>query len=263
MLLYTDLVNLIIRDITERVPELAHIQPDRVAVVASARSSGHAYGNLATCCGLRCDEQPTFSIWTRPRSCRIVAVSRWFSYRMPRVMLDGRERIYLIMLRLPRLLLHNPLPILVHELYHVGERFDRSMRPVRHGAPFDREVQRLVRRWLDSCPSELTRLAQMRLPELERRFGAVLAHALPGLARLPLVESAPAPESYARGVARLYPGHRLQPGYEVRPAPLSPASAPRTIRRRDLVLRHYHRRGAHRLPEPFARYSRRYLALTG
>lgn len=260
MMLYTDLVQQIIDDVTRRVRELRHIDSERIGVVATARCTGHNWGNLAICYGMIKSQPPTFSIWTRPGSRTVFAVSRWFQLRSPRVRLAGREINYLILLRLPRLITRNPLPTLIHELYHISEDFDTQMRPERHGRQFDREVRRLTQAWLDRARGDLPRLAQMRLDELKREFGAVLAESVPGKFTFPLAEPVEAPMSYEKGIERLYPGYRLGAHYEIRPANLTPPSAPRLITDKDLVLRLYDRTGIQRVPSAFTRYSRQLLA---
>ncbi|HOE97905.1 MAG TPA: hypothetical protein PLS90_03820 [Candidatus Sumerlaeota bacterium] len=266
MLLYTDLVRDIARDVARRVPDLAHIDADRIAFLAAARCTSHRTGNLAICYGLNRQAEPTFSVWVRRGTRKVIAVSGWVQMRVPRVYINGREMSYLILLRLPRLLRQNPLETIIHELYHISEGFDRRMRPARHGALFDREVRRLMNVWLANARGDLPRLAQMTLRQLEGEFGAVLAQGVPSNFRLPIVEPVRGPESYQRAVPRLYPGHSLAALYQVRPAQqLSPEETPRVLTERDLVLRHYHTRGVERVPAEFTRYSRngrRSLALS-
>src|SRR5262249_47189019 len=105
--------------------------------------------------------------------------SQWFQTVNPKVRVRGRSMLYLIQLRLPRILLRHPLETLIHELYHIGERFDGSMRPVRHGEFFDSEVRRLTRLWLRSAKGELPRLAQMTFPQLLREHRTLLGLSLP------------------------------------------------------------------------------------
>ncbi len=262
MLLYTDLAREIVQDVVRRVRDFRHLDAERIAVAAAARCSGSNCGNLAVCYGLLRCQPPTFSVWVRPGSHTIFAVSEWFQFRSPKVRMGGREASYLIAPRLPRMLLRNPLPTLVHELYHIGEGFDGEMRPARHGRHFDREVRRLSQVWLDKAKGDLPRLAQMRLDDLKREFGAVLAEGLPSRFAFPLVEPVEAPEDYATAVERLYPGYRLANRYEVRPAHLTPENAPRTVSEKDLVLRLYDRTGIQKVPSAFTRYTRQYAVQT-
>lgn len=260
MLIYNDLVRRAIEDLVRHVRVFRHIDPNRIAVLGAARASGTPNGNLATCYGVHQDFSPTFSIWTRPRSTRIIAVSEWFQYRNPRVRIDGNEIAYLILLRLPRLFLGNPLGTLVHELYHIGKAFDGHLRPDRHGAAFNRTVRAITNQWLTGQKDrgdELGELACMGLDDLRIKYGSVAAYGLPARVRLPLIEPVAAPEPYADAVERLYPGHRLGRKYCVNPVRFSPAAARRLITAGDLVLRHYSREGSERIPKALARYSRR------
>ncbi len=261
MLIYTDIVQQIVTDIAVKVREMHHLDPDRIGVLATARAGGLTMGNLATCYGLKRNGVPSFSIWTRARSRQIIAVSEWFRYVTPRVRLHGHDMSYLILLRLPRLLHRNPLTTLVHELYHISEGFDCEMRPVKHGQYFNSQVRRISDIWLRNQRGELARLAQMRFVDLQKEFGAVLAHGVPGRFTVPLIEPAEAPEDYEEAVERLYPGYRLAPRYEIYPAPQGSETALRQISEKDLVLRHYSWNGCEKVPSAFARYSRQYLPL--
>jgi hypothetical protein len=262
MLLYTELAQQIMRDVARRVRDFRHLDPERIALLAAARCTGGSNGNLATCYGLRQEVRPTFSIWTRPRTRQVVAVTPWFAYRTPRVRLANREMSYLILLRMPRMLRTNPLLTIVHELYHISEAFDTTMRPVRHGAFFNHEVKRLAQTWLERATGDLPRLAQLRFYDLQREFGAILAEGVPSRFAIPIVEEIEPTESYAAGLARLYPGHTLARGYAVRPIETTPEDAPRYISENNLDLRHVSPSGSEKMPAAFARYSRRYLALT-
>jgi predicted metallopeptidase len=262
MLNYTDLANQIVLDLTRTVREFGHIDPERILPVANARCTGRQTGNLAHCCSLRNDLSPTFSIWTNNGSRRIVAVSQWFRAVVPRVRIGGRPMLYMIQLRLPRILLTNPLETIVHELYHIGEQFDGHMRPVRHGEFFDSEVHRLMNQYLRSARGELPRLAQMTFPQLIREFRAVVAMGVPHKFKIPYLEGIAAPESYRAGVARLYPGHSLSSNCAVRRVRLNAVEPMRSLSERDLVLRHYDRQGVRRLPVLYARYARSTVALS-
>ena len=262
MLNYTDLADQVMRDATHRVRDLGHIDPDRVAVLAAARCSSQHTGNLANCCGLRNEPRPTFSIWTRNGSRQIVAVSQWFQAVVPRVRLGGRQMTYLIQLRMPRILLTNPLETLIHELYHIGVEFDGRMRPVRHGAFFDAEVRRLMQAWLRVAPRELARQAQLTFPQLVREHGAVVGLGIPTSFKVPYMEALAAPEPYAAGVERLYPGYRLAAGWQIRRGQLNKTEPLTVLSEKDLVLRHYDREGTRRLPRIYTRYTRNQEAIS-
>lgn len=260
MLVYTDLIHDVVRDMAEHLRDFAHLDPDRIGVLAAARCSRHTTGNLALCIGLVEDAAPGFSVWVRSRTPQVEAVSGWFRRAAPVVRLGGHEMDYLILLRLPRMLEHNPLETLVHELYHIAPRFDRRLRNTRHGPHFDREVRRIARTWLRDRPGELARHMGMSLAELLEAHGSIVARGVPAGFTLPLVRAADPPEPYESAMRRLYPGYRLCPGYQVRPAALSPESAPDLIAEGDLTLRQFDGRGSTALPASYLAYSRRLAA---
>jgi hypothetical protein len=244
----------VVRDAVRRVPGLAHVDPDRVAVLAAARHADGRTGNLANCYGLRDRARPTFSIWTRGPSRQVVAVSQWFQSVTPRVRMHGQPMAYIIQLRLPRLLLSNPIDTLFHELYHIGTDCDGRMRPTRHGAFFDAEVLRLARQWLASARGELPRLAQATFRDLARDHGAIVALGMPVGFKIPYVVEIDPPESYVEGLARLYPGYRLAPGWSVRRADLGERAPMTLLTEKNLVVRHYDAHGTRRLPAMYRPY---------
>ena len=263
MLIYTDLVEEIIADMAERVPGFSHLNADGIAVAASTRWAGSTSGNLATCIGLApargeagpAEPEPSFSIWVRSRSRTVVEVSEWFRRRPVEIDFGGGPCRYLILLRLPRLLENDPLETLVHELFHVGERFDGELRPLRHGRLFDYSVKRLMRTWLDRAEGGLAELARMNLAQLRERFGSVIARRMPSRFQSEVILPAGAPCSYKEGMTRLYPGYRLAAGYAIRPTQFTAPEVPRRVTQRDCVLRNYHSGGAADLPPAFARYA--------
>lgn len=244
MINYTDLAERLVADIAARVPDFAHVDPARVAVVAAPRHAGGAWGNLACCASLRDRGEPTFSAWVRRGTRTIVEVSTWHVVAPPKVVFEDRPRRYLIVVRLPRHLEHDPLETLVHEMFHVGERFDGALRPVRHGKTFDLAVRRLMRDWLRRADPELAELAVMRFAELRAKFGPVVARTLPSAFRSTLRERVDPPLDYERAVAERYPTLRLAPDFRVRTLASSPAKVPREITERDCSLRMFHPEGA-------------------
>lgn len=110
-------------DICQRLPELSHIDTDRMLFcVARSRAQG-THGVQARIIPLRFDGgTPEL---TRKRG-RFVE-----TFRMPELRHEGREILYLVYLMFPRFLkqdYRNRLETLVHELYHVSERFDGDIR---------------------------------------------------------------------------------------------------------------------------------------
>lgn len=253
MLLYTDLVSEIVADIAAKVPAFAHLQPERIAVAAAPRWAGSAWGNLAACLGLRADPEPTFSIWVRRRSREIVKVSPWYIRRTVEIHFNSTDCRYLILLRLPRLLEHNPLETIVHELYHIGEPFDGQLRPLRHGRLFDWNVQRLMREWLARTDPRLAELSQLQHGELRARHPGLLARRLPARFQPALVLPVEAPCGYEEGVARYYPGHKLARDVRIAKIMFTPPGIPRRITEGDCTFRNYHDSGSEEIAPYLAR----------
>jgi predicted metallopeptidase len=132
-------VKRLIRDVASRLPELAHVRPSRILVVAGeARGTSRATiraGHLRRRGGgerrfLRVRGRRVFYVITlRPL---------WFAASTP------EERIATIL----------------HELYHVSKRFDGTLhRGRRHEklprAAFDRKVRALLARYLEAAPADI------------------------------------------------------------------------------------------------------------
>lgn len=161
-------------DMASRLAELSHVDMDRVAVgICHARSST-PYGVYATLTPLR------FAGGERERKVRgrRVAIERVADE-------SGAEFLYLLNFYLPRfqdLPLEEKLTTVVHELWHIGERFDGDLRrhPGRcyaHGGSrrkYDAAMARLAQRWLaaDPPPPRYEFLAA-NFAELKAEHGAV------------------------------------------------------------------------------------------
>lgn len=255
MLIYTDLAREIIADIARTVDGFGHLQPDAIAVAAAPRWAGSACGHLGKCYGLAERVGPVFTVWVRGRRGRqVFEVSRWFRHEPVEINFYGRRCLYLIELHLPRMLAHDPLETLVHELFHIGESFDGRLRPMRHGRVFDWKVKRMMQDWVRRGDPGLVRESRASLGELIARHGAVLGRRLPPRFRPTITMPAEAPCSYEEAVPRHYPGFRLAAGYTIRPAPATSGAAPQRIMLGDCPLRHYHADGADKLPSGLARY---------
>ena len=254
MFVYTDLAAEVIADIADKVPAFSHLDPDAIAVAAAARWAGSSWGNLATCMSLAAEPEPTFAVWVRPRTRTVIEVSTWYRQVPAEIDFAGSRRKYLILLRLPRMLENRPLETLVHELFHISERFDGELRPLRHGKLFDWSVRRLMREWLSVGDPRLTEPATLSLADLRNRYGSVLARRLPGNFQPTLTVADDPPCSYEEGIARLHPGYRLAPDYGVNPMKLSSPRTPRRITDDHCVLRNYHATGSEDVSRAFARY---------
>ncbi len=254
MLNYTELAGEIIADLARKVPDFSHLEPDKIAVAAAGRWAGTSKGNLAHCIGLRNENKPTFSVWTRRGTKTVTQVTPWFRQPSVEVCFHGVRCRYLILLHLPRFFTDDPLETLVHELYHVSEKFDGLLRNVRHGKRFDGRVRRLKQDWLERADPQLAELARMRLREIRNRFGSIVARSLPWNFQNVITIPTPAPCSYEEGLNKFYPGYHLAANYRVKPIKYSPPSVPRRITDKECDARVYHARGVERLAPAYARY---------
>lgn len=135
-------VKRLIRDAAARLPELAHVRPSRVLVVAGeARRSSRATIRPALGAGR----------------------SRESGAGRPVVRVKGREILYVITLR--PLWFRESTPAervrtVLHELYHASTRFDGTLhRGRRHEqmprSAYARRIQELTSRYLDGAPVEV------------------------------------------------------------------------------------------------------------
>lgn len=254
MINYTDFVKDVIADIAKTVPDFSHLKPDQIAVASTTRWAGETHGLLATCIGLAPIDRPSFSVWVRRGTRNVIAVSPWYIHRPAEIYMHGKKGLYLILLRMPRLLQSNPLETLVHELFHISERFNGRLREMRHGKAFDRRVRALTHEWLANGDPELAAVAQMRFTQLRADRGPVVSDCLPTRFQPSLILPVDPPQSYEDALERIYPGHKLMADFRVRPVRFTPESAPRRIDEKDLTLRFYNTQGAQTIPRVFARY---------
>ncbi len=178
---FCDCMTELVRDIACRVPQLAHIEADRIAFsIARARSRSRA-GTYA------------FVVPLRFEGGRETIVHGRRTYRMPAVQVGDRDALYAVYFLAPRFLnlsRQRKLHTIIHELYHMSERFDGDLRrfPGRrwaHGpskARFDQTVDLLMRMYLHDHGSRWPRVAQFlhyTAREADELFGGVKALSLP------------------------------------------------------------------------------------
>lgn len=138
-------IDALIRDVAARVPQLAHVRPEQVLVVAGeARRASHA------------TVRPMSFPGTRTR------FSRDGRKEKPRIRLRGQNVLYVITLRPIWFRASTPeerVGTLLHELYHCSTRFDGTLHPKRRhaslGREFGQKLAPLVRRYLREAPHEL------------------------------------------------------------------------------------------------------------
>ena len=166
-------------DIAVRVPELAHIRMDEVAVCITRARRGGRTGLWAKLTPMR------FEHGAR------VGVRRGRRYLVDPLIVDGREKLYILTFRLPRFLdltYREKLETVFHELYHIGTAFDGDYRRFAgryhvhsaRGAQFDRQAQRLCDLYLSTLPSPMAcRFLRHRFPTLLAHHGSVSGMMIP------------------------------------------------------------------------------------
>jgi len=179
MIDYTLHVRRLMEDVAARVPALAHLDLRHVLVFARLGRTG-SHGAYATCHSLLApDSGPAYYFWRDRRTGALSRRSEWFVMRSPEVRVGGRRISHLISIALPRFCdqtlrdTHKErvyargeewlakLDTIVHELYHVDPhlggirqsvRADGSPAAQTHTPQFFREVQRMVREYVESRP---------------------------------------------------------------------------------------------------------------
>jgi hypothetical protein len=161
-------------DMIARLDELRHVDMSRVAVSFAQTRQAGCQGMYASLTPLRfADGQ--MHVFRRKR--------RWGIQRLfdP----DGREMLYILNFYLPRFLdlsFREKLVTTLHELWHVGPKFDGDVRRLgsrcfAHGPShkqYDARIEVFVDRWLSlGPPSELYDFLRLNFRELVARHGRV------------------------------------------------------------------------------------------
>lgn len=177
---FTHHIRVLCVDLSQRLPELTHIDMGRVAVrFCQARRRVH-YGIHASLTPLR--------FQGGERTCQ----KRGRTYGVERLYDSaGREMLYLLSFYLPRFLerpFEEKLATVVHELWHIGPAFDGDLRrhPGRCYAhshsqkQYDALMHQLAQKWLTLNPPDATYgFLQSSFGELERRHGRIFGQKIP------------------------------------------------------------------------------------
>lgn len=162
-------VKRLVRDVAARVPELEHVRPAALLIVAGeARRASRAT--------------------IRPAG----APPRAGAKPRPVIRVKGRTILYVITLRPLWFLASTPeerIATVLHELYHASNRFDGTLHRARRHAnlprdAFDRKIRGLLRGYLATAPPEIVApfaasgIARARM-WLERPAGAARANGTP------------------------------------------------------------------------------------
>jgi len=173
MLDYTAKMREVIEDICRRHPAFRHIDVDRIIVCFSQTRRAGDHGTQASLMPLR------FQAGARETT---VDGVRW---RMPQVVLDGTEMLYLLHLYLPRFCdraLEEKLTTLCHELYHVNPEFNGDLRRIpgqkwQHGGSrkqYDELMRRMAAKYLaGNPPKELLDFLALDFDGLRRKHGQI------------------------------------------------------------------------------------------
>lgn len=162
-------------DLCRRVEELSHIDPDKVLFCLSRSRAEGLHGTYARIVPLRFADGATSLTRRRGRYRE--------TFRLPPLVHEKREILYLIQVMVPRFLrlcFDQKLQTVVHELYHISESFNGDIRrfPGRtyaHGPcrkRYDHTVGKLVNRYLESRPDPLL-LDFLHLTEEDWQLGRV------------------------------------------------------------------------------------------
>jgi len=170
----------ICRDLAVRLPDLRHVDVDRIAISFSQARSSALHGLLASLTPMRFEGGHPFEVR---------AGKRWVVE--PLYDDAGREMLYILNFYLPRFLNHpfeEKLTTVLHELWHISPKFDGDLRRHEgacyvHGrskTAYDATMAAMARRWLDlSPPSETYAFLNHTFGELHQRHGAVVGMKVP------------------------------------------------------------------------------------
>ncbi len=172
---FTGHVRRLCDDMVARTAPLAHVDMQRVAV-------GFAQARKATTHGLYASLTPL-----RFAGGELHCVRRGRKWGVQRLFArDGREILYVLTFYLPRFLnlpFREKLATVMHELWHIGPKFDGDLRRFEgrcfaHGGSqkrFDAKVAELLELWLRQEPPEsLTEFLRYDFSELLARHGRVV-----------------------------------------------------------------------------------------
>ena len=148
---YTSAIAAVCSDMCYRIPELRHIDMNRVAVGFSQTKNSEPFGVFASTTPLRFENGESYC----NRRGRFWTLQQLFRP-------DGVEYLYILYFYVPRFIelpLSQKLDTIVHELYHVNPFFNGDLRRFAgrrfaHGSKkqYDKIVNGLVQYWLKSNP---------------------------------------------------------------------------------------------------------------
>ena len=178
---FTAAMHALMSDIAATCDELRHVDMSRVAVAFSQAKNRRTQGTHARTRALRF------------RGGAQTVEVRGRRFVMPRVVVNGQEVLYAISYSLPRFLdlpFEEKLRVVVHEMYHIGPRFDGDLRRFAGGKPYhtgskrnyDAAMSRIAQAYLaKTTRPELHAFLKGSFRELVEAHGAVVGVRLRGL----------------------------------------------------------------------------------
>lgn len=172
MIDYTSYLRGIIADISVLCPDFIHIKSEQIIVTFCRGKSKNNDGLLAYLIPLRFDGGVT------------ITLKHGRLYEVPVIVVDGDVKLYMIGFVYPRFLnlpLREKVNTIVHELYHISEKFDGDIRrfsgrTYAHSGRktnFEKNVENIVDEWLSKTSIDLSTLS-MNLERLKNKFGKVV-----------------------------------------------------------------------------------------
>lgn len=184
---FTSHIRRVCEDMASRLDRLHHIDMSRVAISFAQTRRADDQGTYASLAPMRFDGGRAH-IYRRKR--------RWGMQRLYAP--DGREMLYILTFYLPRFLdlpLRGKLSTVLHELWHIGPKFDGDLRRLgercyAHGASrkqYDAHIEVLLDRWLSLGPPEsLYEFLRFNFNQLAARHGRVWGRKIPMPKVIPL-----------------------------------------------------------------------------
>ena len=166
-------------DMTDRVPELRHINMSLVAISFSQARKKTEWGMYASLTPLRFENGERYTI----RGGRKMAVQKVVDS-------SGREMLYILNFYLPRFLelgFETKLSTVIHELWHISPHFDGDVRRYEgrcfaHSASGEHDAKsfELARKWLGTKPpEELYHFLRYNFKQLQERHQSIIGRKIP------------------------------------------------------------------------------------